>query len=191
MSPELIKGEGAGFESDWWTFGVLLYEISVGITPFTTKTDSNELFNKIINCEYEKKYMSHLSNSLYDLICRLLVVNPKERLSNAAEIMNHAFFKGIDFNLILSKKIQPPFIPRLKSNDDTKYFDNNFIQMDPTDSCKSEDMVNSKEDPFMCSPFLFIKKAKSRNKLEEFTLLEEVETHYRSEQSEKSIKSIK
>ena len=65
-----------------------------------------------------------------DLLKRLLSVDPKNRLGNgtkdAEEIKSHPYYKDVDWNLYLEKKVKPPFIPKLKYADDVKYFDKGF-----------------------------------------------------------------
>lgn len=165
ISPELIRGEGAGLEADWWTLGVLLYEMLIGKTPFEGKTP-DALFEQILKSNINLNYQ-HLSYEAKDLISRLLNPIPKGRLgyNGAREILSHPFFYPLDINLLLARKIKPPFLPRLRSLDDTKYFDSEFLEMDPTDSCLSEDKVNGYEDPFKSSPFEFNRLSKSRNLL--------------------------
>lgn len=182
MPPELLCGNGVGYSGDWWSLGVLLYELSVGKTPFKSKTP-DELFDKIKKGEFDRESMFHLSTELYDLICRLLVINERERYSSSNMIKSHVFFKGVNFNMIQYKQVMPPFIPRL-NDDETKYFDKSFININPSISVSSDNKKTSENienDPFMESPFLYVKKCKSRNRFEEMSLeMENENTDYKS-----------
>lgn len=79
---------------------------------------------------YEKKvdFPKSINRDARDLIEKLLVVNPKQRLgyNGSEEIKNHPFFQGVNWDLAVKKNIKPPFIPKLKSDVDLRYFDNMF-----------------------------------------------------------------
>ena len=76
---------------------------------------------------FQKMYVQ---NDAKDLIQKLLVIDPQQRLGSGADgsenIKNHPFFKGIDWSLAKAKKTKPPFIPKLKNDTDLRYFDNIF-----------------------------------------------------------------
>lgn len=148
ISPEQLEEKGVGLESDWWTLGTLIYEMLVGRPPFTGK-NPEELFKSILKGKVE--YNIHfLTPVAVDLIKKLLLNDPRKRLgaNGANEIMKHPFFDDIDFNNLMLKKIKPPFMPRLKSNTDTKYIDENFLEINPIDSYNQSDVVQSVDDPF-------------------------------------------
>jgi len=154
ISPEQILNNESGFVSDWWSLGIIVYEMVVGRPPFISK-DPDTLFKTILQGNY--CIPSYLSPEASDFIKRLLCGKPCKRLgfNGAFEIKTHPFLKEIDFDLLISKKLKPPFIPRIKSACDTKYIDNDFIGMEAVDSVKSNDIINSMDDPFLDSPFSF------------------------------------
>lgn len=121
----------------------------VGRPPFFVNNNPEELFKLILSGQY--KLPSFLSIEACDFISKLLTQNPNKRLgfNGSKEIKEHAFMKEIDFDLILAKKVKPPFLPKLKSMEDTKYVDNQFVEMNPIDSYNSQDKISSLEDPFM------------------------------------------
>lgn len=166
ISPEQITNNQSGFISDWWSFGIIVYEMLAGRPPFLANNNPDELFRLILKGNYKIPVYFTLEAS--DLISRLLMKNPTKRLgfNGANEIKEHPFFKSIDFNLIIQKKIDPPFLPRLKSLSDVKYFDQNFTNMQPVDSYDNNDLLHSLEDPF-CSKFSFnpLSKKKSNKML--------------------------
>ncbi len=149
ISPELISNKKSGLVSDWWSLGIIVYEMLVGRPPFSVNNNPDELFKLILSGNYTLP--SYLSDEASDFISKLLVQNPLKRLgfNGSKEVKEHQFLKDIDFDLILSKKVKPPFLPKLKSMEDTKYIDNQFISMNPVDSYNSIDKVLSFEDPFM------------------------------------------
>lgn len=111
LAPEIIKGEGHGSAVDWWTFGVFLYELLYGKTPFKGAGNEETLANVVL--EPLKFPDSPLvSFQARDLIRGLLVKEPENRvgsLRGAAEIKQHPFFEGLNWALI--RCAVPPQIP--------------------------------------------------------------------------------
>jgi len=123
VAPEVLNKKGYGPEVDWWSLGVILYEMLVGYVPFCSK-ETNEACYKVMNW---KKYLkipdtARMSREAEDLIFKL-INSPKHRLgvNGAQEIKSHPFFYGFNWDNILN--IKPPFIPFLRSEYDTSYFD--------------------------------------------------------------------
>ncbi|RZC92021.1 hypothetical protein C5167_027907 [Papaver somniferum] len=119
LAPEVISGLGHGSAVDWWTFGVFLYEMLYGKTPFKGETNEKTLVNILkkpltfpgINVSSSKDLEEMIK--VQDLISKLLVKNPKKRigsLKGALEIKRHEFFKGVNWALIRS--VKPPEVPR-------------------------------------------------------------------------------
>lgn len=130
IAPEVFGNKGYGQEVDWWSIGVILFEMLVGYAPFCSDTPS-ETCQKILKWE---KYFhipaeANLSQNAVGLIKSL--VCPAERrlgLNGSADIKKHPFFKGFDWTNIL--KLKPAFVPDLKSDWDTSYFDK-FEETEP------------------------------------------------------------
>ena len=123
VAPEVLKKKGYGPEIDWWSVGVIFFEMLVGYAPFCSK-ETSEVCYKVLNW---KKYLKipskvKLSKEAEDLISKL-INNSNERLGlkGADEIKRHPFFRGVDWENIRSKKA--PFIPNIKNDYDTKYFE--------------------------------------------------------------------
>eukprot|EP00330_Aristerostoma_sp_ATCC50986_P005937 CAMPEP_0114602052 /NCGR_PEP_ID=MMETSP0125-20121206/24682_1 /TAXON_ID=485358 ORGANISM="Aristerostoma sp., Strain ATCC 50986" /NCGR_SAMPLE_ID=MMETSP0125 /ASSEMBLY_ACC=CAM_ASM_000245 /LENGTH=209 /DNA_ID=CAMNT_0001811917 /DNA_START=754 /DNA_END=1384 /DNA_ORIENTATION=- len=113
IAPELIKKTGYNFTVDFYTLGILIYEMSVGHPPFLAR-DQKDLFRRIVYDDIE--FPSHLSSKLKSFISQLLNKNPKERLGakdGLSEIVNHPWCKTIDFVSIVAKKKKGPIIPEL------------------------------------------------------------------------------
>ena len=128
VAPEVLIKKGYGPEVDWWSVGVIFFEMLVGYAPFCSK-ETSEVCYKILNW---KKYLKipskiKISREAEDLISKL-INNPKKRLglNGAEEIKSHPFFKGLDWDNILNSKA--PFIPELKNDYDTHYFDSYDIK---------------------------------------------------------------
>ncbi|KAG5443380.1 Calcium-dependent protein kinase C [Clonorchis sinensis] len=138
IAPEIIKYEPYGKSVDWWSFGVLLYEMLAGQPPFDGE-DEEELFRNITSRDvFYPKYLSREAC----LICRaLLTRNPEERLGcgpyGDRDIREHQFYRRIDWHKLASRQVQPPFKPKIKDKRDVSNFDREFTKdapkMTPTD----------------------------------------------------------
>lgn len=112
LAPEIIKGEGHGSAVDWWTFGIFLYELLFGKTPFKGSGNRATLFN-VVGQPLRFPEAPVVSFSARDLIRGLLVKEPQHRLAykrGATEIKQHPFFEGVNWALI--RCASPPDIPR-------------------------------------------------------------------------------
>ena len=119
LAPEVLFEKEYGIEVDWWSLGVIIYEMLSGYLPF--KVVSGEKISKNI---YKKriKIFNHFSRNAENLIKRLLEYNPKKRLKYN-DIINHSFFKGTNWDKIERLETNPPFIPILKEDNLFEYFD--------------------------------------------------------------------
>ncbi|KAJ4975546.1 hypothetical protein NE237_000652 [Protea cynaroides] len=113
LAPEIIKGDGHGSAVDWWTFGIFLYELLFGKTPFKGSGNRATLFN-VVGQPLRFPESPLVSFSARDLIRGLLVKEPQHRLAfkrGATEIKQHPFFEGVNWALI--RCASPPEIPKL------------------------------------------------------------------------------
>ncbi|KAM7254264.1 hypothetical protein ACFE04_031946 [Oxalis oulophora] len=123
LSPEMILGKSHGSGVDWWAFGVFLYELLFGKTPFRGQSNEKTLKNIVEKpldfpkvCSRNKRDYEEIKNA-QDLIRKLLVKDPRKRLGNicgSAEIKKHQFFKGVNWALIRSVK-PPKIVHKTKS----------------------------------------------------------------------------
>ncbi|CAK9182077.1 unnamed protein product [Ilex paraguariensis] len=111
LAPEIIKGEGHGSAVDWWTFGIFLYELLYGKTPFKGQGNEDTLANVVSKClKFPESPI--VSSHGRDLIRRLLKKEPENRLGSAkgaAEIKQHPFFEGLNWALV--RCATPPELP--------------------------------------------------------------------------------
>ncbi|XP_010466946.1 PREDICTED: serine/threonine-protein kinase OXI1-like [Camelina sativa] len=107
VSPEVITGDGHNFAVDWWSLGVVLYEMLYGTTPFRG-SNRKETFYWILS---KPPNLTGETTSLRDLIRRLLEKDPSRRI-NVEEIKGHDFFKGVDWEKVILVS-RPPYIPPL------------------------------------------------------------------------------
>lgn len=133
MAPELLLGQGYTKAVDWWTLGVLLYEMLTGLPPFYNE-NTNEMYRKIL--QDPLKFPDDIDKDARSLLTGLLIRNPEKRLGNtgASEIKSHPFFSSIDWKKLYAKKIQPPFKPNVENAVDTSNFDQEFTNETPIDS---------------------------------------------------------
>ncbi|WCJ20851.1 Protein kinase superfamily protein [Euphorbia peplus] len=112
LAPEIIRGDGHGSSVDWWTFGIFLYELLLGRTPFKGTGNRETLFN-VVGQPLKFPEGSSLSFAAKDLIRGLLAKDPQKRLGfkrGATEIKQHPFFGSVNWALIRSTN--PPEIPK-------------------------------------------------------------------------------
>ncbi|XAR67233.1 Non-specific serine/threonine protein kinase [Bertholletia excelsa] len=111
LAPEIIRGEGHGSAVDWWTFGIFLYELLHGTTPFKGSGNRATLFN-VVGQPLRFPETPQVSLTARDLIRGLLVKEPHKRIAykrGATEIKQHPFFEGVNWALVRSAV--PPYIP--------------------------------------------------------------------------------
>ena len=182
-SPEMVTFEGHSFMTDWWSFGILLYELLYGITPFYN-IDKNRMFDlittgsisypKFIQIEDEDKpRASKVSEDAKKLISKLLEKNPGDRLGRKGleEIKKHPFFGGMSFEDLKKKKKTAHFKPTFSANDPTSNFDEEYLQMDKNESPICD---WSKEDQY-CNWFVNFENATEEVNDDEFEVIDSAE----------------
>jgi cGMP-dependent protein kinase len=125
LAPEILSHAGHNFAVDWWTLGILTYEMLHGEPPFC-EDDQMATFNRISRLDYRVK--PHVPAEAKDVITKLLVANPAKRLGMLAgaenDILGHKFCSGVDMAKLL-KREHPglPFVPKCKDPTDCSSFD--------------------------------------------------------------------
>lgn len=117
LAPELLLGKGYNKTVDWWTLGVLLYEMLTGLPPFYDE-NTNEMYRKILSEPLHFPGHDVVPPAAKDLLTKLLNRDPAERLgaNGSAEIKAHPFFHAIDWRKLLQRKYEPAFKPNVVSN---------------------------------------------------------------------------
>uniref|UniRef100_A0A672N6M8 non-specific serine/threonine protein kinase n=1 Tax=Sinocyclocheilus grahami TaxID=75366 RepID=A0A672N6M8_SINGR len=135
MSPEVVNRRGHTQSADWWSLGVLMFEMLTGTLPFQGK-DRNETMNMILKAKLGMPQF--LSLEAQSLLRMLFKRNPSNRLGagpdGVEEIKRHTFFSTIDWNKLYRRELQPPFKPAAGKPDDTFCFDPEFTAKTPKDS---------------------------------------------------------
>lgn len=149
LAPELLCSQRTassyGNSVDWWSYGVLVYEMIQGATPFWDK-NRRQMFQNILAKEPEFP-TDRFSPTAIDFLQGVLVKNPRRRLGcgdgGVMEIMQHPWFHGVDWDALLQRRIEPPFRPQLGENNtnrmsglaaELQYVPNVFKQQEVADS---------------------------------------------------------
>ncbi|KAK0399845.1 hypothetical protein QR680_003244 [Steinernema hermaphroditum] len=127
IAPEIIKGQLYNEAVDFWSFGVLMYEMLIGQSPFHGEGE-DELFDSILN---ERPYFPKtISKEAAKCLSALFDRNPNTRLGMPecpdGPIRTHCFFRGVDWKRFENRQMPPPFKPSLKSASDSSNFDEDF-----------------------------------------------------------------
>lgn len=175
IAPEVLQDFCYSEACDWWSVGIILYQMLIGYPPFFS---NNAIHVTSMICRW-RQYLkfpdnlpeSRLNNAAKDLICRL-ICEASSRLGSRkgiSEFKAHPYFKGLDWDGLLSQ--QAPFIPDLESDVDTKYFDEDFTRIGNKESSWENSNVEPCSEKQLCSrpehvpqnP-LSLKSKRSRNK---------------------------
>lgn len=144
MAPEMILKNGHTISVDFWALGILIYEFISKENPFYD-TDPLESYTRIIKSQF--KFPKNFSGSAKNLIRKLLVKDPRKRLgcfkTGIEDIKKHVFFSETNWEELAKKKTKPPFIPRLDSIRDTRYFSKYKVTMDDSEE------IDPFDDPFI------------------------------------------
>uniref|UniRef100_A0AAY4F099 non-specific serine/threonine protein kinase n=1 Tax=Denticeps clupeoides TaxID=299321 RepID=A0AAY4F099_9TELE len=135
MAPEVVNRRGHTHSADWWSYGVLMFEMLTGTLPFQGK-DRKETMTMILKAKLGMPQF--LSSEAQSLLRNLFKRNPSNRLGagpdGVEEIKRHSFYATIDWNKLFRREIHPPFKPASGRPDDTFYFDPEFTAKTPKDS---------------------------------------------------------
>ena len=137
FSPEMLTDKGVNYKCDIYGIGLLMYELATGV-PAYTASNIKELYEKIKHNRINFR-VSGLHGDIRDLIEKILVKNPDQRLS-LEKIKTHPYFKDIDFNKVLRKeygKLETVKY-RKKSESDIEVENENKINVENNDEFESE-----------------------------------------------------
>ncbi|XP_066155247.1 serine/threonine-protein kinase N isoform X2 [Euwallacea fornicatus] len=127
LAPEVLTETSYTRAVDWWGLGVLIFEMLVGESPFPGD-DEEEVFDSIVNDEV--RYPRFLSLESIAIMRRLLRKSPDRRLGSserdAEDVKKQAFFRHIQWEELLHRRVPPPFVPTVHSMEDVSNFDEEF-----------------------------------------------------------------
>ena len=140
-----------------WALGVLIFEMLVAESPFPGE-DEEEVFDSIVNDEV--RYPHFLSNEAISIIKRLLRKIPEKRLGSserdAEDIKKQPFFRNVQWNDLLMRKIKPPFVPTVRSPDDVSNFDEEFTSEKPVLSLPKDNPTILAQDNQIFADFDYV-----------------------------------
>ncbi|ORX63170.1 kinase-like protein [Hesseltinella vesiculosa] len=150
MAPEILLEQRYGYAVDWWAFGVLIYEMLLGQSPFRGE-DEDEIFDAIL--EDEILYPINMSRHSVSICQRLLTRDPGQRLgagpNDANDIRAHPFFQGVSWEDMLAKRVPPPFYPTVNGRLDTSNFDEEFTSERPALTPIAEGLNRAEQQEFL------------------------------------------
>ncbi|CAL1543272.1 unnamed protein product [Lymnaea stagnalis] len=124
LAPEIILSKGHNKAVDWWSLGILIFEMLVGYPPFYADNPLN-IYEKIVAGKIV--WPKNIDLVAKDLIKKLLVLDRTRRLGNmkngADDIKKHKWFKGQDWKDVTGRKLKPPIVPELAYDGDTTNFE--------------------------------------------------------------------
>lgn len=153
LSPEIIRGEGHRFQTDWWSFGVCIYELIYGEPPFGSKYVERIMdlimFSKVRHPTSRVK----VDSVTIDFINQLLNKDEKSRLgSNGgyAQVIAHNFFSKITPEVITEMSREPPKKPEISEEDLTANFDKYYLNMEieDFDNLVDKNIINQNLEKF-------------------------------------------
>jgi protein-serine/threonine kinase len=141
IAPEVIQGFGQSSAVDWWTLGILIFEMLFGRTPFRDDSNNQTLKNILDKGVKIPKENHHgkISSDCKNFIKKLLHTNPKKRLGSkkgAIDIKKQDWFEDVNFPLIRNET--PPFVPKMSSKHDTRHFRAHLDERELSNSSESE-----------------------------------------------------
>ena len=143
LAPEVLLNKGHGRPVDWWCLGILIYEMIVGIDPFTDDEPMN-IYQNILRGKI--RFPRNFDLNAKSLVKHLLVADLAKRFGNlkngAKDIKKHRWFNDFDWRKLLRKELPAPFIPKIKQPGDTQ----NFSEYNEND--EDGEIVPEAEDPF-------------------------------------------
>jgi len=127
LAPEILQKQGHGMAVDWWSLGILCYELSTGQPPFYH--NNLHLMYRKIRTE-DPWFPGYMGAQCKDFIKKLLIRNPKQRLGSGEgdvwDLQKHPWFNNLNWDDLFHCKIDPPYKPDVKSVMDTTNFSVEF-----------------------------------------------------------------
>uniref|UniRef100_A0A7S3ATK8 Protein kinase domain-containing protein n=1 Tax=Haptolina ericina TaxID=156174 RepID=A0A7S3ATK8_9EUKA len=150
LAPEIISNKGHNHCVDWWTLGVLLYEMVTGEPPFAAASQ-DVMYRKIMAGAFPRLDDKQFNKSAHcqSIMVSLLALNPSKRLGSksvlkegSTEVLSHPFFGGIDWAKLKAQTLKMPYVPRIRSDSDLSNFDQYESELgdaEQWDSCLTDE----------------------------------------------------
>ena len=146
LAPEIIIGKGHSYSVDWWSLGMLTYEMISGINPFKQIAQNGGpqsrhiILKRII--EQDVEILPGFSPRARSLLKGLLTRDPENRLTEE-EIKRHEFFEGVPWDDLLEKKIRAPFVPKVRGSTDISNIDEDFTSEVPKETLQDPSILQT------------------------------------------------
>ncbi|KAI8977880.1 kinase-like domain-containing protein [Pilobolus umbonatus] len=144
LAPEVIQSKGYSKAVDWWSLGVLIFEMLAGYPPFYDE-DHLKLYEKILQGKIA--WPSYFDPNAKDLLKHLLTSDLSRRYGNlksgADDIKYHPWFHGVDFERVAHRQIRAPYIPQIRGDGDASHFDK-YPESEEKYGSPAEDIYRSK-----------------------------------------------
>lgn len=143
IAPEILLNKGHSKPVDWWTFGILIYEMHAGHAPFVDDDPMN-IYKKIINTKprYPDGFDSKLKSLVKHLLRRDLSKRYGNLVSGVSDIKDHRFFQSVTYPELLAKRMTAPHIPSVTPISSTE---SDFL----SERATAATAINRAEDPFL------------------------------------------
>eukprot|EP01129_Flabellula_baltica_P011194 TRINITY_DN4848_c0_g1_i1.p1 TRINITY_DN4848_c0_g1~~TRINITY_DN4848_c0_g1_i1.p1 ORF type:complete len:795 (+),score=169.87 TRINITY_DN4848_c0_g1_i1:16-2400(+) len=155
LPPEMLLKQEYNKSVDFWSMGILLFEMLTGDVPFY-HDNIQKMFRMIVKDEIP--FPSHIREhrDIVDLISRLLDKKPENRMQTFEEFQSHPFFASIDWNMLINKQIPPPFVPNVGDHTDARNVAEEILQEEVEFDIAEENLTKEEEKLFKDIEFDFI-----------------------------------
>jgi protein kinase A len=126
LAPEVVSSKGYNKSVDWWSLGILIFEMLCGFTPFWDAGSPLKIYENILKGRV--KYPPYIHPDAQDLLTKLITHDLTKRLGNlhggSRDVMNHAWFAEVTWERLAKKDIDAPYVPPVKGGiGDASLFD--------------------------------------------------------------------
>ncbi|KFO38161.1 protein kinase C iota type-like [Fukomys damarensis] len=168
LAPEIVRGEEYGFGVDWWTLGVLMYEMMVGKSPFHLVENFDDPYENSIDyllqviLERDTVIPHCLSIKAASILERFLNRDPKQRLGYPPhrgffDVQKHPFFLSVNWEMMERKQVVPPFKPSMSGGFGLDSFDSQFTN-EPVRLTPDDNDIMKKTDGYEFAGFEYINR---------------------------------
>ena len=154
LAPEILHRQAYGTAVDWWSLGMLTFEMLTGLPPWYSK-NRQVMFQGICFGELQFPANGSVSSSAQDFISGLLIRDPRRRIEKVQNLKKHIFFSEMNFDDLVAKRISPPWIPERNK----LYFDSLYTRLPYEDLIDQTLVVNELSTVSPLFPSSFVDKA--------------------------------